>query len=82
KDMRMSMHVEVAGQVVDSNATHLNGNRVTLVEIAFADFLDSEEAMTKMASNEGQSVADMKEMMRLIPGLKMEIEPEVSVQFD
>ncbi|MBE9553785.1 MAG: hypothetical protein IMF05_10020 [Proteobacteria bacterium] len=82
KDMRMSMHVEVAGQIVDSNATHLNGNRVTLIEIAFAEFLDSEEAMTAMASNNDQTVADMKEMMRLIPGLKMEIEPEVSVQFE
>jgi len=82
KDMRMSMHVEVAGQVVDSNATHLNGSRVTLVEIAFADFLDSEEAMKTMASDEEPTVADMKEMMRLIPGLKMEIEPEVSVLFE
>lgn len=82
KDMRMSMNVEVAGHVVDSNATHLNGNRVTLVEIAFADFLDSEEAMTAMAANENQTVADMKELMRLIPGLKMEIEPEVSVVFE
>lgn len=82
KDMRMSMHVEVAGEVVESNATHLDGNRVTLVEIAFAEFLDSEEAMTVMASNSGQTVADMKELMRLIPGLKMEVEPEVSVQFE
>jgi hypothetical protein len=82
KDMRMSMHVEVAGEVIDSNATHLNGNRVTLIEIAFAEFLDSEEAMTAMASNSDQSVADMKEMMRLIPGLKMEIEPEVSILFE
>jgi len=82
KDMRMSMHVEVAGQVIDSNATHLNGSRVTLVEIAFADFLNSEEAMTAMASNSDQTVADMKDLMRLIPGLKMEIEPEVSILFE
>jgi len=82
KDMRMSMHVEVTGRIVDSNATHLNGSRVTLVEIAFADFLDSEEAMKTMASDEEPTVADMKEMMRLIPGLKMEIEPEVSVLFE
>ncbi len=82
QDMRMSLHVEVAGQVVDSNATHLDGNRVTLVDIAFAEFLESEEVMQAMASNDDQSVADMKEMMALIPGLKMEIEPEVSVLFE
>ena len=82
KDMRMSMHVEVAGQVVESNATHLNGSRVTLVEIAFADFLENAEAMTAMAADDNQTVADMKEMMRLIPGLKMEIEPQVSILFE
>ena len=81
-DMRMSMHVEVAGHVIDSNATHLNGSRVTLVDIAFAEFLNSDEAMTAMASNKGQTVADMKEMMKMIPGLKMEIEPEVRVRFE
>ena len=79
KDMRMSIHVDVAGQVIDSNATHLDGNRVTLVDIAFAEFLNSEEVMTAMAANKDQTVADMKDIMRLIPGLKMEIEPEVSV---
>lgn len=82
KDMRVSMHVEVAGQVVDSNATHLDGNRVTLVDIAFAEFLNSEEAMTAMVSNNDQTVAGMLDMMRLIPGLKMEIEPEVTVLFE
>lgn len=38
--------------------------------------------MTVMASKSGQTVAGMKELMRLIPGLKMEVEPEVSVQFE
>ena len=82
KDMRMSMHVEVAGQVVDSNATHLDGNRVTLVDFAFAELLDSEEAMKTMASSNNQNLADMKELMALIPGLKMELEPEISIVFE
>jgi hypothetical protein len=82
KDMRMAIHVDVAGQVVDSNATHLDGNRVTLVDIAFAEFLNSDEAMMAMVTNQDQSVADMKDFMRIFPGLKMEIEPEVSVLFE
>jgi hypothetical protein len=81
RDMRMAMHVEVAGQVVGSNATHLDGNRVTLVEIAFADFLENDEALRSFAANESQNVADVKKLMALLPGLRLEIEPEVSVLF-
>lgn len=81
RDMRMAMHVEVDGQILDTNATHLDGNRITLVEIAFAEFLESEEALQTLAANKDQSVADIKELMRLIPGLRMEIEPEVGVLF-
>lgn len=81
KEMRISMHVEVAGQIINSNATHLRNNRVTLVDIAFAEFLNSAEAMEAMATDKEPTVADMKEMLTLIPGLKMEIEPEINVHF-
>ena len=81
-DLRMAMHVEVAGEVFETNATHLNGSRITLVDIAFAEFLQNEEALMAMAAQSEQSVAGMKEMMALIPGLKLEIEPEVSILFE
>ncbi len=81
-DLRIAMHVEVAGEVFETNATHLNGSRITLVDIAFAEFLQNEEALMAMAAKSEQSVAGIKEMMALIPGLKLEIEPEVSILFE
>jgi hypothetical protein len=82
KDMRMALYIEIAGQVLETNATHLDGNRITLVDISFSEFLQNEEALKAMASDEEQTVADMKSMMALIPGLKLEIEPEVSILFE
>ena len=81
KDMRMAIHIEVAGDILDTNATHQRGNRVTLMEFDFGKILSSEEALRSMAGNKPGSVADMKELMKLIPGLKMEIEPEVTIRF-
>jgi hypothetical protein len=81
KDMRMAIHIEVAGDILDTNATHRRGNRVTLMEFDFGEILSSEEALRSMAGNKPGSVADMKELMKLIPGLKMEIEPEVTIRF-
>lgn len=82
KDLHMAMHVEVAGEIFETNAMHLNGSRITLVDIAFAEFLQNEEALQALAAKQNQSVSSMKEMMSLIPGLKLEIEPEVSVLFE
>jgi hypothetical protein len=82
KDMHLSLKVEVAGQIVETNATHLDGSRVTLVDISFADFLNSEEALREMALGESKTIADIKDLTSLIPGLKLEIEPEVSVLFE
>ncbi len=81
EDMRMAMHVEVMGEIVDTNATHINGTRVTLIDIDFGAFLSNEAALEAMAAKKLDSVADMKEMMKLIPGLKLEIEPLVAILF-
>lgn len=81
KGMRMAVHVEVMGEIVETNATHRDGSRVTLVEISFAELLSSEDALLQMAQQKPESVADLKEMMTLIPGLKLEIEPEVAIRF-
>ena len=70
---------QVAGEILDTNATHRQGSRVTLMEFDFGEILSNAEALQAMAVNKPGSVADMKEIMQLIPGLRMEIEPEVAV---
>lgn len=82
KDLHMAMHVEVAGDILETNATHLSGSRITLADISFAEFLQNEEALKAIAMSEQQDVTDIKELMALIPGLTLEVEPEVAVVFE
>lgn len=81
KDVRMVIHIEVVGDIVETNATHRRGNRVTLMEIDFGELISSEAALRSMAGKKPESVADMKELVKLVPGLKIEIEPEVTIRF-
>ena len=81
KDMRMAMHVEVVGEIVETNAMHVEGARVTMMDINFGELVANEEALQAMAGKKPESVADMKELMKIVPGLKMEIEPEVAILF-
>ncbi len=81
KDMRVAMHVDIMGNIVGTNATHVQGTRITLMDIDFGAFLANEAALQAMAGKKPGSVAEMKELMRLIPGLKLEIEPKVAILF-
>lgn len=81
RDMRMAIHVEVLGDIVDSNANYRDGSRVTLMDINFGDLFSDEAMMQAMAGAKPKSVSDMQEMMKMFPGLKMEINPEVTIRF-
>ncbi len=81
QDMRIAMHVEIMGDIVGTNATHVEGTRVTLMDIDFGKLLANEAALQAMAGKKPDSVADMKDLMKLIPGLKFEIEPKVAILF-
>lgn len=82
RDMRIALHVEVAGHIIETNATHLDGNRVTLVEIDFSQLMENDEVLRALAAKKDQSVAEVRELMRLIPGMRIEIEPQVHVLFE
>ncbi len=81
KDMRFAVHVEVMGDIVETNAMHRSGSRVTLMDIDFGALVSDESVLQAMAGNKPASVADMKQLMTLVPGLKIEIEPEIAILF-
>jgi len=81
RGMRVAMHVEVPGEIVETSATHLAGHRVTLMDVDFGALLSDEGALHALAGNRPASVADMKQLLGLVPGLKLEVEPEVVIRF-
>lgn len=82
KDMRMAMHVEVGGTIVETNAAHQDGSKVILLDMAFGELIADEAALKTMMMEEPKTVAEMKEMAASLPGLKMEFEPVVSIKFE
>lgn len=79
--MRMATHVEVMGDIVETNATHRSGSRVTLLDIDFGAMLADEGVLKAMAGDKPETMADLKKFMEMFPGLKLETEPEVTIRF-
>jgi len=80
-EMKIAMVVEVNGSIVETNATHRDGSRITLVDFDLAKLGSSIPQLEKLKLLKGGSLADAKELMKDFPGIKMELNDKVKVVF-
>ena len=79
--MRVSMVIEFDGELVKTNASFVDGNRVTLMDMDFDALLASEEAFKKFASSNPEGLGSAKDIMKNIPGMKVEVQKVVKISF-
>jgi hypothetical protein len=82
KGLRIAIAVEPEGKVVQTNSPFVEGSRVTLMEMSF-DALLTDEAKLKQfsAAMDGGSMADAKRLMKGLKGMKINLDPEVRIEF-
>lgn len=81
KDMRIDVAVEVNGKIVKSDATHVEGSKITLMEMDFSKIVENEEAFKKLALSKTESLEETKQAIAALPGIKVELKDRVEVQF-
>jgi len=81
KEMRIAIAVEVEGQIIDTNATHRDGSRITLTEMDFGKLLENPERFKKFAQANPQTLEESKKLLKGLEGFKIEFEPNVRVRF-
>jgi hypothetical protein len=79
--MKMTLAVEVNGAIVETNATHRDGSRITIVDFDLAKFGSSLPQLEKLKLLQGSSAADAKELMKDFPGMKMDLNDRLKVVF-
>lgn len=79
--MRIALAVEIEGSVVATNATHLDGSRITLVDMDFDQLLNNPEQFQKLARTNPKNMREMEHLMRGLPGVKFEPKEMVTVKF-
>jgi hypothetical protein len=79
KSMMRGMFVEIAldvdGKILKSNAAHVDGSRITLLQVDFDKLLADEAGMQKL-----QGATDLKGLAS-VPGLKISPEPKIRIEF-
>jgi len=78
-DMRVSVKVVIEPGISSSNATHVEDNTITLVDMDFGKMMETPGTLQKMASmGQGNPEKAMEEMKKL-DGVKVESKPEIEV---
>lgn len=82
KDFRISINLEVNGDIEETNATNVEGNTVTFFKMDFGELLNMPEKFKELQKTEPKTITEAKEMIKDIPGFKIEMNDKIFVKFD
>ncbi|MEM6910827.1 MAG: hypothetical protein AAF555_04520 [Verrucomicrobiota bacterium] len=83
-DMAVRIFLAVEGEISETNASHVEGNRISLLEMEMGKLLDNPEALQKMqrlSEGDQPDMAKIQETFAEMEGMKMETESAVEVSF-
>lgn len=81
RDMRIVMEIEVQGNIVQTNATYCEGSKITLMDLNFGKLFEAPGGFEQFSQAQPDNVEDAKKILKDLPGVKVELNKEVVVQF-
>jgi hypothetical protein len=81
KDMHISLVISVAGNISETDATYSEANRVTLFDVNFGELVKHEDKLMLLKERNPQSLEEAKEILKDIPGIKIEMNKNVVINF-
>jgi len=80
--MKIDIAVEVEGEIESTNATYVDGSRVTLFQMDFSEMMKNKEAFTEFKNNEPKNIDELKLYLDKLSGLKIEVEKPITIDFE
>lgn len=77
--LKIGIDLDVQGTIVKTNSAYVQGSRVTLLEMDFSELLKN-DALLKQAA-EPKSIEEAKKLLQGVKGFKVNLDPEVTVEF-
>ncbi len=79
--MRVDIVLEFEGEIVETNATHVEGSRITLLSMDFGEIIKNKETLEMFNKSQPDKIEDLETFVEKIPGMKLELKKPVSVKF-
>jgi hypothetical protein len=81
RGMRIHLAVEVNGTILSTDAAYREGSKVTLIDMDFTKIIENEELFRELAAKDTESIEKTKEIIKDIPGIRVELQDQVEIQF-
>lgn len=78
--MRISVNLFVNGDIQETDATYVDGNKITLMDINFAELIKNKDVLIALEKSNQMSRENFKEMTASIPGIKVEAQEKIIVK--
>lgn len=79
--MKIAMSFEIQGDIVKTNATYREGTTITLMELDFGKLLEMPGYLEKFSQAKAETIEDAKKLMKDIPGIKVDLNEEITIEF-
>ena len=79
-DMKMSLKLVVEPGIAKTDATHADGNTITLMEMEMGKLLEKPDTLKKLGKVDQKNPAAAMEALKGIDGVKFEVKEEVTVE--
>lgn len=79
--MRIAVLLEIEGEITKTNATHVDGKRITIMEMDFAKLMEIPEKLKEFAASNPSSVKEVQKLVKDVPGIKVDLNDEIVVKF-
>ena len=79
-DMKVSFKVVVEPGIAKTDATHVDGKQITLMELNFGELMTNPEGLKMMQKMEGKKPEEIAEAVKGLKGVKMEPKEKITVK--
>jgi hypothetical protein len=79
--MSIDISVEFEGEIVETNATYVEGSKITLVSVDLGEIVKNEDTLEILKNSQPGNLDDLQIFVEKNPGMKLELKKPVSVKF-
>lgn len=81
RDMKTSIVIEIDGEIVNTNATYVKDNKITLIDLNFGTLFNNPEKLEQFKKMKPKGFDKVKEFLSDVDGVKVELNKELVVKF-
>lgn len=81
KDMSVTISVKVNGSIVETDAAYVDDNVVTFLDLHFSELFKDQEKFKSLQNVKPGNMSEAREILKDIPGIKIEMNPVTTIKF-